>query len=242
MSGKEHAERILSTRKEESDNRQWQIPTYGKRLHAAARKDFKTYWSVHRWWATGVTLVIACVAIVIQILFQGTGSVANLEQTVVTGIVGLAVSLVGNYLISMRRGAEALDTAGGMESSNLRKQIEQLTPPKRTPLEEHHYFKAKAALDQFGELRPEIETALCHLRTHEMLKFSGFTAPAAPQGMNARDLRAYLNLCVAQSLVTVNQGGLREDGPFPTYDEIFTIAPGMKLALDELLYPQPVPS
>jgi hypothetical protein len=237
------------------DHTQLNEPTYGKRLHAAARKDFKAYWSAHRWWASGVTLIVASLAIVIQIVYQGAGSMANLEQTAVTGIIGLAVSLVGNYLISMRRGAEALDIdriseiekrdtgnreileASAAQSSELRRKIEQLTPPKRTPAEQHAYDAATAALKEFGESRRDIEKALRHLRMRETWTYS--SAPvntSAPEGMTIQDFRVYLNLCAGKSLVTVNQGEKHQAGSYWVYDEVFSIAPGMKAALDELLY------
>ena len=109
--------------------------------------------------------------------------------------------------------------------------------PTRTPLEQQHFADAKAAIEQFGEFRQDIETALRHLRKYEILTFSGYHSPPLPKGMSAKNLRENLNLCVAESLVTQMLGELRSDGPYPVHDEIYTIAPGMKTALDELLYP-----
>jgi predicted transcriptional regulator len=49
--------------------------------------------------------------------------------------------------------------------------------------------------------------------------------------MIARDLRAWLNLCSDESLVT-RETIQKPGGP----DYVYKIAPGMKSALDELLY------
>jgi hypothetical protein len=54
--------------------------------------------------------------------------------------------------------------------------------------------------------------------------------------MSTRDLKAYLNLCHGKHLVTLNHGPNISGGPMPAYDEIYSIAPGMKVALNEILY------
>jgi len=80
---------------------------YGKRLHKAARQEFRKFWSAHRLRAILSTLAVTVSVIGIQVAYRGVGSV---EQTIVSGVVGLGVSLIGNYLIAMRRGAESLDS------------------------------------------------------------------------------------------------------------------------------------
>ena len=65
--------------------------------------------------------------------------------------------------------------------------------PSRTKPEDYHPGIAKIALKQFAdeEIRPDIEKALRHLLTHEILTFSDgpVTAPV-PEGMTVRDLKA----------------------------------------------------
>jgi hypothetical protein len=229
-------------------------PTYGKRLHAAARKDFKAYWSAHRWWATSVTLTVSCLAIVIQILYQGAGSMANIEQTAVTGIVGLAVSLIGNYLISMRRGAEALDggriseiekrdaenrairEVSAAQSSELRRQIEQLAPPKRTQSEEYHYTKARDGLKNVGK-RGEMMLQYLEIHGKLMLNSTGYPPVILPGGMTPQQARECLDECLSASLVTRESIHKQGFGISPVQEDSYQIAPGMKAALDELLYP-----
>jgi hypothetical protein len=55
--------------------------------------------------------------------------------------------------------------------------------------------------------------------------------PAHSQEMIARDLRVWLNLCSNESLVTFET--IQKPGGF---DYVYKIAPGMKSALDEMLY------
>jgi hypothetical protein len=125
-----------------------------------------------------------------------------------------------------------------VESSDLRKQVEHLTSPNRSRAQEHDYNTAKTALEQFGELRPPIESVLRHLRTHGTLTFSAGPKPT-PQlsGISTRDLKAYLNLCHGRHLVTINHGPNISGGSQPVYDEIYSISPVMADALTELLYP-----
>jgi hypothetical protein len=215
-------------------------------LHVAARKDFKAFWSAHRWWATGINLMAAlCVATVFQIMTQGSVNAANLGQAAVAGLVGLAVSLGGNYLISMRRGAEALDAARGVESSGLKEQINRLTPPKRTPSEEHHYREAKTALEDLG---PDAIALLRHLKKHGTITFTAppmgssghpITQTPLPKAMGQNDVYNGLQRCVSKSLVSpTHQAGSIDPGqPYPPTYICFRIAEGMKEVLDELLYP-----
>jgi len=86
------------------------VESYGKRLHRAARKDFKTFWSAHRRWSTFIALLATVAGVLLQMVFLGVGSVARVELTVTTAVASLIVSLIGHYLIAMRRGAEMLDT------------------------------------------------------------------------------------------------------------------------------------
>jgi hypothetical protein len=71
---------------------------------------------------------------------------------------------------------------------------------------------------------------------HDTLTFGGPMSPPLPAGMSVYDLKGCLTLCVEKSLVTRKQGENRSGGAYPVYDEIYTIAPGLKAALDELLY------
>lgn len=101
-------------------------------------------------------------------------------------------------------------------------------PKKRTAKEEQHFREAKASLEKVGH---DAETLLRHLEKHGSLTF-GQANPPLPTGMSDRDTRAFLHLCVNEGLVTVVQI-MRTTGLEQTY----SIAPGMKSALDELLYP-----
>jgi hypothetical protein len=123
-----------------------------------------------------------------------------------------------------------------MIESDLKKQIEQLTPPKRRPSEERKNAEAKTAVER---LYPDAIRALRHLEKHgTLVLLGGSTMVPAPEGMNIPMLRGCLNACVAKDLVTLKQAQQFGSGTtFPMYEEIYTIAPGMKDALLEVLYP-----
>jgi hypothetical protein len=163
-------------------------------------------------------------------------------QALGSGVSGLSISLVGTYLHSRRKGAEAIDAIFRQElatrSAELTRQkeiiegqartIEALQKPVRSPAEAHRYAAARSSLDEIG---PDSVTVLRHLRTHCTLKFSNVDPPA-PQGMNSRDARAILNLCVAKGLATVS-ASQHPGGYYYTY----SIPEAMHAVLDELLYP-----
>jgi len=216
--------------------------TYGKRLRKAAREDFVKFWSAHRSWVTLVTLLVASSAVAIQVLYRGVGSMANVEQTLVTGLVGLVVSMAGNCIISTWRGAKNLDanlhdeikhrdgTISERENDIQEKErsIQAiLQKPKRTAAEEHHYALAIVALRELG---PNGEAILRHLAIHGTLIFGNYN-PQLPQGFNGGQTREILEMCVAKQLVTV-----RSERHPAGYDYIYEISAGMKTALDELLY------
>jgi hypothetical protein len=169
----------------------------------------------------------------------------QLNETLENGFIGLVVSLVGTYLIAVRKGAEAIDTAWGAEYSALRKQVEQLTPPKRTLSEEHHYNEAKAALETLGA---KAIVLLRHLKKHGELTFIApqsigspgppYTQSPLPEGLNVNETYVCLGDCARKSLVTPVHRTVSL-GPNYTYPAIYIdyrIAEGMKEALDELLY------
>src|SRR5579862_177654 len=81
--------------------------SYGKRLHRSARAELRKFWSDYRIWLTFVSVIIA--PILIQAFRHGWRSVLNLKEAVENGIIGLVISLVGTYLIAIRKGAESLD-------------------------------------------------------------------------------------------------------------------------------------
>jgi hypothetical protein len=203
--------------------------SYGKRLHAAARKDFISTWSAHRWWMTLMSIVAACSGVAIQIIYLGSSSVANLEMTLMVGITSLILSMIGSYLISMRRGAAALDVSREEESLKLRQTIELLTPPKRTAAEEYKYAEAERSLVKLGD---SAKTVLRFVMKHGVLKFVPNMDPPAPEGMTPREMRAIMDACEKESLISINKT------PTPAgADYSYIIAPGMKSVLDDLLYP-----
>jgi hypothetical protein len=82
----------------------------------------------------------------------------------------MAVSLIGNYLISIRRGAETLDAGRAVESSGLRKQVEDLTAAKKvSPWEQEQRRLVAEKMAQFTEEdQAVIRYALQHTSVHFM--------------------------------------------------------------------------
>ncbi|MEP6534301.1 MAG: hypothetical protein ABJF23_03225 [Bryobacteraceae bacterium] len=160
---------------------------------------------------------------------------ANLNETITNGVVGLLMALCGTYLIAIRKGAESLDTGLRNELAardlNIQQKsdtIQQLTQhPKRTPSEEHAYTIAEAALQKLG---PDCRDVLRLLKLRGSLSF-GRLNPVLPDGMNAESTREVLNRCEAEHLVS------KESIQHATsWEYKFTVAPGMIPALDKLLY------
>ena len=83
-----------------------EIP-YEKRLHAAAWKDFRGFWSDYRWWLTIVGFFN--LPLVVQII-RGIHTMFDFGVACAYGLGSLIFSLLGSYAIAMRRGAESLDT------------------------------------------------------------------------------------------------------------------------------------
>jgi len=98
-----------------------------------------------------MTLASTAAGILIQIAFLGVGSVVNLAVTISSAVGGLLTSLVGHYLIAMRRGAELLDGGlrrelHGMTETNRILQ-DQLTVPSVSLLERDRRELVKQKLD-----------------------------------------------------------------------------------------------
>ncbi len=110
--------------------------------------------------AAALSLVSAGAGILVQMAILGTGSVTNLALTVIVGLVSLLVSLVGNYLIAMRRGAETLDVARQKEitgkdsticklNEETRRLQKQLAKPQLSLIEERRSKLVKEKLTLF---------------------------------------------------------------------------------------------
>ncbi len=224
------------------DNTQFIEPSYGERLHTTARKELRKFWSDYRWWVTIASAVIA--PILAQILRHGIHSVYGIRETIENGLIGLVISLVGTYLIAMRKGAEVLDLARDTESLTLRREVDRLTPPKRTPQQQHYYDQAKTALEELGENE---RIVLKHLKNHGKITLMapppGVGGPPSvqsplPHGMSPKDAYESLESCVAKSLVSreYRDVTISPNHPHPNRYMDYHIAEGMKAGLEELLY------
>jgi len=205
-------------------------PTYGKRLRAVAWQQFRGFWSAFRNWVTFASTCLAPLAL--QIARHGWRSLVSLEETLVSAIVGLGVSLVGTYVIAVWKAAEALDAEQRAKLAGA-----DLVKRRRTPSEEHHFNLVKAAIARRGEAAV---TVLRHLRTHSRIVFRGnsiqgraiWAVTALPPAMNKDETLLVLNRLTVDGVVTPTQNSV-PDGS----EDVFEIAPGVVSVVDDLIYP-----
>ena len=216
------------------------VEPYGKRLHSAARREFRTFWSDYRCWAWFAPTVLC--PLLLQVIRHGWHSMVNLDETITNAVVGLAMALVGTYLIALRSGAQAIDTGLQNEISQRDSSIGELNldvqqkalaiqklneKPKRTASEEYHFNLAKDAIERYGE---PARVVLRHLHNQGKMIF-GFYPPTLPVGMELNQTREILNSLkghvVAYTMVK-HVGGC---------DYVYEIAPAIMPLLDELIYP-----
>jgi hypothetical protein len=239
------------------------IEPYGKRLNRASWQEFLNFWSGYRWIAAVAGLAPPAVIQAYKAIPWSTRSMVSVAEAVGSGAIGLTASLVGTYLRSRRKGAEALDTKLALEIADERalkmealgklaeqarehartiedrdrhvmaiaKELEEARRPKRTPAEEQRYRSAKAALERLGK---DGATVLRHLLTHGKIEFGFYSSPL-PDGMNAETTGAILSQCVREHLVT------KQHITGPDAKMVYTIAPGMMAALEDLLYAPDIP-
>jgi hypothetical protein len=158
--------------------------------------------------------------------------VLELRETLENGLIGLVISTVGTYFIAVWKGAELIDSAHLAESAGLKKRVDELTPPKRTPEQERKYATASAALEGLGQ---KARIVLCHLANHGSLKFNGFATPL-PHDIGSRETREILDRCCDAGLVTrIEQPRIVPGVSGYIADYVYTIATGMASVLQELL-------
>jgi signal transduction histidine kinase len=213
--------------------------SYYKRVSVQALKDFV------RWGRQQVIgALLAFAILILQIYFHlipsqltvaGFESLAWPYLLLVCVLVVLAFVNAPVKLDSVR----ASDVVGrDLTIRNLEKEIGTLSSKaQRSPSEQHYYEQAKAALE---DLDTTAGIVLRHLKKHGQLIFRQYGPfPPLPAGMNAEETRSWLDRCVARDLATRNHDRKETGGIRHSVEEItYQIAPGMKAALDELLYPE----
>ncbi len=223
---------------------------YTRRLWHAAVTDAKAFWTDHK---VATTLVGGFVGFLASAVFKGLDGRLQVFQALIVSVLSALGGVLVTFVLSIAKAPKLLDDERiaeikkrddehnetrekfAAEVSDLRSQIQNLMPPKRTSAEEQKHREARAALANLG---PNAGAALRHLERQETLVFSdGPLITPVPDGMSLSDLRNQLNLCVSKSLVKVKQGEQRGGGAYPVNDVCYMIAPGMKTVLLELLYP-----
>src|SRR5260370_415012 len=139
---------------------------YGKRLHKAAREYFKAFWSAHRLWATFANAIAPLVLVAILATLRRSGNMVSVPWIVTIAVASVVISLFGNYIISMWRGAKTLDvglhgqieqrdkTITGRETEVEQKEqtIAALRAKfKRSDEEKHHFRKAQSGLPKLPD-------------------------------------------------------------------------------------------
>jgi hypothetical protein len=166
----------------------------------------------------------------------------KIEESVVNGSIGLALSMVGTYGIAMRRGAENLDREHedkiklqgdelAIEKArvrNLNAEVEDLKKPKRTAFEEKEYQIIKSTVDGYDELHKDVLRHL--LRVGKMTETFMVQLSPLPPKLNRDATTKILNQFAADNIAFIERGqGLRG------FEDVWQIAPGAIRALNELL-------
>lgn len=217
---------------------------YGKRLFHASICEYKKFWSGYR-------RLVALSGLAAPLLLQiqrGRHSVLSLLEVLESGGIGLFLSLGSTYLYSRRKGAEFLDTewqnqiardeefltqqkeqiaVGAAKIKALSIEVEELKKPKRTAFEEKEFQRIRGFL---GDCDEDCIAVLRHLMRHgKMGKYQGGAIENLP-GLGCKRAESALKKLLENQVVTwetMPQGNMRW--------QQWTIAPGVKSALEELL-------
>lgn len=155
------------------------------------------------------------------------------------GLVSLTLSLIGSYVISIRRGAERLDTELHDEISKKQASIREaqtrneelkslLAKPKRTAIEEREYQGVKTILEKYGEPEKDL---LRYIRMHGKIKetyIMGFSS--LPPNLKPEEAKSLLGKLVIHNLVSMEQTQALRG-----FENTWQLAPGAVPALTELL-------
>jgi hypothetical protein len=188
-------------------------------------------WSIAEAVGFGVVIVVPLILLLFPKMRESTLAPFGWEVPLaVFALVGLIRLLCAPYWIYRDRHRAACTHEG-----LLRKEIAQLTAPRRTKAEQHNYDKAKKCLTQFGE---KAAIALRHLKTCGSLTV---TAPGMsnsvissflPPNITLAELNWALGACAGEGVITCRE-------PMGGTQRIYEIAKTMDAVLDELLYEEP---
>jgi hypothetical protein len=169
-----------------------QMP-YGKRLHAAARRDFRRFWSDYRWWLTIVGFFN--LPIIVQVIHR-KNTLIDWGLACIYALVSLSLSLLGSYAIAMRRGAEALDSQQSKMISDLAEQnskLHDVAHPKVSPEEERKRKLVADKLKHFNQKSKRVMRYILDCGTvHEMGVYSECGAPEANDALGEGKLSSLL--------------------------------------------------
>jgi hypothetical protein len=202
---------------------------YRKRLSDGASERFKAYWSGLRNWATFATVCLA--PILLQILRHGFRSMVDLQETLVSGLVGLVLSLVGTCAITVWSTAKSMDQELSLKildgETKIRELEQILAKPKRTASQEYYLQLAETVVKKHGSQGKKV---LRHLHIHGSI-LVGFQPPPLPESMTLNETVSMLHALLEDDVVTKHMvPSLGGNGTK------WEISPGMLEALDEILF------
>ncbi len=199
-------------------------------------------------------IVITIVLIIITAFLQSRFGLLQTDKTFLSVAINvgpyvafLICFLVYHYIRAPWRLAQSWNIEREAEAEGFKKQIDQLTPPKRSPEQDKKLAEVKAAANEIGT---EALMVLRHLETHVKIMFrtslgSSTPEPHAasqlPEGMDSRRTRSCLERCANKQLVSHFQETITSGGIYPITQDTYSIAEGMRDAVRELLFPAPVP-
>ena len=174
---------------------------------------------------TGVVLSMLATGAQFALSLRGLSDSAK----IVISLLGSAVLvMVGSFLKNLILVPPSIHEEQEAKLYELKTQLVAATEkPKRDPAAEYHIQLAKDGIENIG---PAAVPLLRYLMIHGTLTFGRYDPPL-PEGINARDLHAFLQVAVKYQLATTRH----QDQPGGK-EESFEIAPGMSAALKQLLY------
>lgn len=149
------------------------------------------------------------------------------------------------FIVSLIRAPNLLDEQRQAEIHSANTRIAEQThtieildktvaKPERTPVEQHYYEMAKTALEKHGEVEERAILRLVH--SHGEMRTADWHVPQPnPEGVDRIKVRMILDALAADHLVVMQ---LLHTNTELVFEEVWTIPPAMKSALEELLYPE----
>jgi hypothetical protein len=202
-----------------------ELPSYWTRLRSRAHSDFRSYWSLHQFWAV---LATGFAGPAVWAYSRHMGNLMEGLQSIVgSGGIGLASAVAGSYLFGFFNAVKKLDEEWTHRHVAQGARIDELEARlSRSPKDESNFQIAKRHLDGMPEDFKSVARAIV---SHG--KLVGGQIPTI-SGVAPQRVLDILNF-MARDVPYIRKLGTKERGKPMVYWEIVD---GFKSVLEELLY------